>query len=391
MLSNFFTSMDIQTIMFLVSIAILTQACLIAVQSMLVREYHGVRTAALAYLGISLGLLFASVRGIFSDLLTIILANYIQIISLALLYVAICRFILVRYNKFIIALAVLPIILLFPYFTFVNYNLSARILLVDFGGVLLLGMMTFRLSQVRKKAYRFTAMLLTAAFGSFAVILIVRSLTVIISPPSSIFDSGLSQFFFAIALFVTSYLWSSVFSLMVSQRLQGDLNELATVDSLTRVTNRRGMMRILEAEFARKMRTQSDFSILLIDVDHFKSINDRYGHMMGDEVLHSIAQFMKTTIRAQDFIARWGGEEFLVLLPATSPREALEIGERLRETIAQQQFTHDGINISLTVSVGIGDSIRCADLDRIYKYADIALYKAKQTRNAVAWNEWSLN
>lgn len=386
-MAQFFSSLDVQTIMFLVSIAMLTQAGLIAIQSVLVREYQGVRTAALAYLGISVGIFFTSMRGLFPDMLTIILANDLQIISVALLYVSVCQFISVKANHYILGAAILPVFLLIPYFTFSAPDLSTRIHLNNFGISVLMGAMTFELSRVRTKTYRVTAMMLTFAFGIYVVLLLIRSFETIISPPVSIFDSGISQFVFAVSLFVTSYLWSSVFSLMVSQRLQGDLNELATIDSLTRVTNRRGMVQILEAELARNVRTNSEFSILLVDVDHFKFINDRHGHMVGDEVLRILAQFMRSAIRAQDFIARWGGEEFLVLLPATSEKEALELAERIRGEIETQKIAHSGKSIPLSVSIGIGNSSRCPDLDRIYRCADTALYKAKLTRNAVAVNE----
>ncbi|HNN13405.1 MAG TPA: GGDEF domain-containing protein, partial [Anaerolineales bacterium] len=184
---------------------------------------------------------------------------------------------------------------------------------------------------------------------------------------------------------MTTFLIPTGFLLMVGQRLQGDLNEIATIDSLTHVTNRRGMIRILEAEFANKARTLKEFSVLLVDVDHFKNINDRYGHEVGDKSLITVAQVLKGAIRPKDSVSRWGGDEFLILLPATD-EEGPEIAERLRVAVEQEKINLNDLNISLTVSIGIGRSDICSDIDAIYKYADQALYKAKQLRNMVACN-----
>jgi diguanylate cyclase (GGDEF)-like protein len=171
---------------------------------------------------------------------------------------------------------------------------------------------------------------------------------------------------------------------MVSHRLQADLNELAMLDSLTRIANRRAMVAHLESEFARFARTNIDFSVLLVDVDHFKAINDRYGHEMGDQVLHDMAQLMKHALRKQDVISRWGGEEFLILLPGSTQAEAIDIGERLRLLVQHSNFSFNGHVVSITVSIGVGNSASCKDVDNIYKISDKALYKAKLTRNAVA-------
>jgi diguanylate cyclase (GGDEF)-like protein len=172
--------------------------------------------------------------------------------------------------------------------------------------------------------------------------------------------------------------------MMVSHRLQADLSEIATVDSLTRIPNRRAMVPMLEAEFSRFSRTNVSFSILLVDVDHFKEVNDRYGHETGDIVLRHVAQTMQNALRKQDTISRWGGEEFLILLPSTTDHEAHEIGERLRKVVEASRFQVNGHQVFLTVSIGVGSSIQAADVNHIYKSSDIALYKAKVTRNSVA-------
>jgi diguanylate cyclase (GGDEF)-like protein len=382
-----FNVINIQTAIFLIGVSVLIQSGLIWLQSLMIQEYRGIRTAALGNLLFGIGMLLTAFRGIATDFLTILFANYLVAIGTAALYVAVCRFINERFRYSVIAAAILPVLILLPYFTFVKINFVARVVIMGGSGMILIGTMALHLFRLRHGNFRFSALFLTFVSLVYAIVLFLRSIGLLIYPTADAFSPNPILVLHSIALFASSFLWSMGFVLMVSQRLQADLNELATVDSLTRIPNRRAMVALLEAEFARKSRIDIGFSILLVDVDHFKIVNDQYGHEMGDVVLHDLAQRMREVLRGQDFISRWGGEEFLILLPATSLREAVEIGERLRTLVEQSHFRFDGHQVSLTISAGIGNSAACPDLDKIYKCADLALYKAKLTRNAVAWTD----
>lgn len=381
---------NIQTAIFLIGVSVLIQSGLLWLQSMMIQEYRGIRTAALGNLLFGIGMLLTSFRGIISDFISIIFANYLVAIGTVALYVAVCRFVNERYRPSVIVAATLPVLVLLPYYTFVHEHFVARVVIMGLNGMILVGAMAFHLYHLRHGNYRFSVLFLTSVSLVYFIVLLLRSIGLLIHPIADAFSPTPVLIFHAIALFASSFLWSMGFFLMVSQRLQMDLNELATVDSLTRIPNRRAMVALLEAEFARKSRVDIGFSVLLVDVDHFKIVNDRYGHEMGDIVLRDVAQRMRETLRGQDFISRWGGEEFLILLPATSLREAAEISERLRMLVEQSVFRFDGHQVSLTISVGIGNSGACPDLDKIYKCADLALYKAKLTRNAVAWNDMAI-
>jgi diguanylate cyclase (GGDEF)-like protein len=171
---------------------------------------------------------------------------------------------------------------------------------------------------------------------------------------------------------------------MVSQRRQSSLTDLATKDPLTHVFNRREMVRLLEAEFGRQRRDADHFSLMILDIDHFKGVNDTYGHQIGDFVLSALTARLASIIRGQDAIARWGGEEFLVLLPGTAYEEALSVGRRICATIAEHVFEKDGLGVHITLSIGVASSDENPDIDRIFKSADDALYVAKEVRNTVA-------
>jgi two-component system cell cycle response regulator len=155
------------------------------------------------------------------------------------------------------------------------------------------------------------------------------------------------------------------------------VEQLAITDPLTELFNRRRFESALENEFKRTMRYGSPNSCLMIDIDFFKKVNDEYGHHTGDVVLKETAQVIKSCIREIDVIARWGGEEFIVLLPETKKDEALGVATRIRETIAGHSFSQ--IERQITVSIGLAGvpdpSIDTAE--KLIHASDFAMYEAK--------------
>ncbi|MEM6502962.1 MAG: diguanylate cyclase [Cyanobacteria bacterium P01_C01_bin.89] len=159
------------------------------------------------------------------------------------------------------------------------------------------------------------------------------------------------------------------------------LERLAKTDPLTGIANRRHWLTLANQEFKRAQRYESSFSILLIDLDHFKSVNDTYGHHAGDQVLVTTVKAIKSKLRQQDFFGRWGGEEFVVLLPETRLKSAETVAERLRATIEDLVKTppEDQVYPYTTLSVGITScGAKDINLDSIIQRADQALYQAKE-------------
>ena len=162
------------------------------------------------------------------------------------------------------------------------------------------------------------------------------------------------------------------------------LKTLSITDPLTEIFNRRHFWSILEKEFARYVRFKTPIACLMIDADHFKNINDEYGHHVGDIVLKEIAKIIKNCLRKVDTAARWGGEEFIVLLPETDKEHALNAASRILSEISDHTFT--GIQRKITVSIGIaslpGPAIDTPE--RLIEVSDDALYAAKANgRNRV--------
>lgn len=159
------------------------------------------------------------------------------------------------------------------------------------------------------------------------------------------------------------------------------LELLATRDFLTGLPNRRLLHETLVKEIGKVKRHQRSFSIILFDLDHFKSVNDTFGHETGDNVLKEVAGLMAQQLRAGDMLARWGGEEFLILCPETEGAQAIEIAERLKQTLENYLIEHVG---TITASFGVTSHIESDTPDSLLKRADEALYRAKaKGRNRV--------
>lgn len=163
------------------------------------------------------------------------------------------------------------------------------------------------------------------------------------------------------------------------------LRKMATTDPLTRLFNRRHLTHLARKELAKYERSGHPVSFIVLDIDHFKTINDRYGHEAGDSVLTEVAQVIGQQLRTQDLIGRWGGEEFLVVLPNTSIDAARISAERVREgLLAHQWQVPSGEPITLTISAGISEFRQDDDLNSAINRADRALFTSKESgRNRV--------
>lgn len=177
------------------------------------------------------------------------------------------------------------------------------------------------------------------------------------------------------------------FVYMTMERAERRNFELAMTDMLTGLANRRAISDQLQSTVARAQRQGQYLSVLMLDIDHFKRVNDGYGHQAGDVVLRSVAQTLQSRLRAQDQIGRFGGEEFLAILPDTSPEGALVLAEALRAAVEASPTQWGAHSIATTISIGVrGGAITGSDTaDGLVAAADMALYRAKQGgRNRVA-------
>ena len=168
-------------------------------------------------------------------------------------------------------------------------------------------------------------------------------------------------------------------------RLQKELEHLAIYDTLTNILSRRAIMDHGESEMHRSKRHDRSLSVLMIDIDHFKLVNDTHGHLAGDIVIKDIAQSLVENTRGSDFVGRYGGEEFLVFLPETTVQQAFLLAEKLRSHVEELKFDTDaGMLSGITISLGAAEMDKNPSLENFIDQADKMLYKAKKTgRNKV--------
>ncbi|MBN2146543.1 MAG: GGDEF domain-containing protein [Anaerolineales bacterium] len=167
------------------------------------------------------------------------------------------------------------------------------------------------------------------------------------------------------------------------------LERLADADPLTGLLNQRAFHSRAEIEIDRARRFDTPLSLMILDMDRFKQINDRFGHPLGDDALIRFADQIKTALRKRDLFGRLGGDEFIILLPDTSLETAQGIGERLRAAVEKIRIPHEGVSVAYTVSIGITEKSKPDTYDAIVKRADKALYQAKESgRNRVCVEPW---
>jgi diguanylate cyclase (GGDEF)-like protein len=162
------------------------------------------------------------------------------------------------------------------------------------------------------------------------------------------------------------------------------IGQLANRDPLTQLRNRRSFLDIAGQEIARARRKSLPMSVLVIDIDHFKQLNDDHGHAVGDEVLVQVAAELRKTLREQDVICRWGGEEFVAMITEADGAQAELIAERARTAIEATRFAHEGTELPLSITIGVAQLAESLDIEEAIDAADQAMYQGKRTgRNRV--------
>ena len=375
---------DLRTIALFVAMAFFVQATAIGAQALLIRDlkqYRGVGAALIANLCVALGLMLRLFIDRLPEFVTTILTNALLVAGPGLFYIALSQFAGLRYSRVLVIGVVAAVLAALSYFTYWDNDLVKRMIALSLGSIIMVFILIYQLWRIRKTALRFSANLMLVSFLVHGMFLIARTISLMLDPPQDTLSLTPVQSATYLLSFAISFFWSAGFVLMVSHRLRNDLMEMATIDVLTHIPNRRATEASLEKELSRAQRTEGEFSILLIDIDDFKQVNDRWGHAVGDHVLEKTAGLFQSMLRKQDWVGRWGGEEFLMLLPGTSDPAAL--AERVRSAVARSEFRNGTGPFQITVSIGGACADQTSATDEILKKADDALYMAKKTKNVV--------
>jgi len=340
-------------------------------------------------LGISLQALswvLVAVRDLIPDFFTVVFANALLSVGYALLVDATRRFIGRRGGHKALYVLVVINICVQVFFTYEIPSTRVRILVGSFLFAamlpLALGPLLDAYHESRRRSYLLTAAAFAILLGVMLVRLIHEGLNAqglqnaFLSTPMQAFVFGGLAFFPAVA--------TLGFLLMCSSRLYQELERQATVDALTGINNRRTLGELAARAVASAHRHKRSLAVLLIDADHFKRINDVFGHEVGDEALQLISATLQCALRTEDLFGRLGGEEFVVVLPEAD-EDAARIGaERLRHAIEQVDFSAQHRPIPLRISIGVSVIEAGDDFAALLRRADQAMYAAKRSgRNRV--------
>jgi len=352
-------------------------------------QFKGIKTIGYAFLISSSSFLLIGFRNYIPDLFSIVVPNVLLILSMALVH-----FGLVTFYEFdtppvkrthLIMLAIMLCSSLF--FTYIDNNTNARIVILSFIISIQCCFIMRSLLAAHLNNHHKANFIIAMSFLFFATFFALRGvITLSAEPLQDFMNAGLlhslSIIIYQFVVILTSFglVW------VVSYRIQRILKEQATHDSLTRVFNRRALEEIINTEHSRSQRNLAPLSVVMLDIDHFKRFNDRFGHSTGDQVLVEVADILIKNTRAYDSIARFGGEEFIILLPDTSVDKAQLIAEKLRMKIADHKYSFKShTEMVVTASFGATEcDLAKENWLKVLERADNALYRAKEAgRNCV--------
>lgn len=275
--------------------------------------------------------------------------------------------------------------LVITYISVTDFNLAARITAVSLAFGVLSMIVVAALVQRNDREERPLYWIMISVFACHALFHFGRSLAA--SPAWA--WRPLPEYVMMGSFYLELLLFKVVTDLaiiaLVIQRLQNRLNYLAHHDDLTELPNRRFLVALAERELAQARRSGRICSVLMLDLDHFKKINDRFGHAAGDRALFLFALWTRRILRQGDFLARIGGEEFCAFLPDTDEKAAVEVAERLRAAVASKVVIWEDKKFAISTSIGVASTTgRGEEIDSLLRTADQALYRAKMLgRNTV--------
>lgn len=326
-------------------------------------------------------------RDIIPDLFSIVLGNAFMTVSISLMLIAISVF----HDR--ATPWKLPLVCTIFIVVMMSYSINSKqdhifrttvASMVNISLFSTLAWSAFRDRHASK--YRFGIYFTGICFAVVAAVCVVRLVTLFNegAPHQGLLANTLIQRIYLASFSISVLLVSVGFSIMGHEKLVENYHALASKDELTGLYNRRHFYELAKPQAQRARRYYSNLSLILIDIDRFKAINDTYGHQAGDAVIVDVAKVMRSNFRGTDLYGRYGGEEFVALLPETTVKEAKVTAERMKKEIAQRYVSIENYDIHYSASFGIAQLCAGMELDQLVAQADKALYCAKNNgRNRV--------
>ncbi len=382
---------DFQTLYVVAATSLLATGAIVALAA---RSYSGDLSRigylwAMAVGFATLGYVFVALRGFVPDVVSILGGHATGVAATCGFYHACLRLRKRKAPLFLIYSPVAAATASAAYFSLYAPNLSVRVAVFSALAALPMGLSAVTLAPRRGAPGPLTSSIGSFGFALGSAVLVVRAAVRLTQDPAvSLRANFASSPFEQLSILLTFIVFSALsllFLIICNDRLNLELERLATLDPLIERFNRRTIEDFGRREAANAKRRQSALAVALVDIDHFKQINDRHGHATGDTALRSAVAVFEQNLRARDVLGRYGGDELIVVMPDTDAEQAAAVCERLRELLARSRFAGESAQVTLTVSIGVA-SVRGegADFEKLVHAADTALYEAKrQGRNRI--------
>jgi diguanylate cyclase (GGDEF)-like protein len=368
--------LDPRTIVFFSSVlAALMTLILLTLRSSFGQHLRGMLAWAAGTALFSIASALYALRGQWHELLTIVLGNGLFMAAACYWTAGTLRFYGVNPRPRLLVLTCAAITLLIWWFLQVSPNYQVRLMVFTATGCVLYAIQAFvsaRYGERHAVSWFFTGSLMVSALFMFVRFV---SGAFALEPNAHFLSEDWVQICYLLFANSVPLLLSTGFFMVASRKIQSQLNELSRHDSLTGILNRRAFLEQCNTEQARHLRHQRPLSMILIDIDHFKKVNDTYGHAAGDAVLIGVCDTVQALLRNSDALGRIGGEEFAILLPETGITSAHTLAERIRNGVAETKMMG-----GLEVTLSLGVTTFSTEYDRpqdAMRRADTALYQAK--------------
>lgn len=316
-----------------------------------------------------------------TERISVVSAGTLLVLGQIFLYVGVMRFLDKRESRGLAVSVFTVFILSMLYFSYVSDDVAARAVVVSAATAVISLLTADRMFLHKPRAMAASANFTAAVLLVYGSYFLVRTVLTLISPHvDSIIGRALSPTAVLLVALVEGILLTLGFIIMINQRLVGRINQLEVIDELTGIYNRRVFMEMADREMARFRRYRAVFSIVKIDLDHFKLINDRYGRMLGDRVLKELAATLSKRARKVDIVGRLGGGKFGAVLPETGLTGARQAALRLHAALKQVDIcTDSGEHVNVKISMGVSEVAEGdASLEMLVARADAALNLAQQ-------------
>jgi diguanylate cyclase (GGDEF)-like protein len=378
----------------LMSIDMATMALMGAVQALLMAvvlwtatgSYAGVARASLRLRALALVLeatawVLLGLRGQVGDWLSILVANAVMLVSYAITVRALRLLLGARSRMRLVATASVAGWLAIAWFAWVTPDFQLRVLFASLVILLDLALLMAPLRGGLRKGGSAAQRVLLATLAIAVAMVLWHNAGLLLSerPATGLLAPTPINVIYMMFSAMQPLFTSIGFLLLYNETMQAELKSLARIDPLTGVNNRLALVEAIEGLLHGARDDGRPFGVLMLDADHFKAVNDRFGHSGGDEVLLSLVAHVQRVLGRHDVLGRIGGEEFVVLSPGGGPGQTLALGERIRAAIRSMRLEFDGKTVEMTVSVGVTAALPATDdVATLLQRADAALYAAKR-------------